>query len=87
MVEENWFTIGSIVEAIGRVATSEDGLPVIEKWIAMNGQRMIEEKQFFLLKHLPHALLLLDSNNGNHADGFLKKYKKYMHENQVGAIN
>lgn len=87
MVEENWFTIGSIVEAIGRVATSEDGLPVIEKWIAMNGQRMIEEKQFFLLKHLFHALLLLDSNNGNHADEFLKKYKKYMHENQVGAIN
>lgn len=87
MLEENWFTVGSIVEAIGRVATSEDGLSIIEKWIDLNGQRMIDEKQFFLLKHLLHSLLLLDSNDGSHADEFLKKYKNYMHENQVGSIN
>lgn len=87
IVEENWFTIGSLVEAIGRVAEPEEGIPVIEKWIALNGNRMIEEKQFFLLKHLFRSLLLLESDKGNHAEEFLKKYKQYMHENQVGAIN
>lgn len=46
-MEENWFTIGSIVEAIGRIAPLEEGMQIIEKWIDENGERMIQEKQFF----------------------------------------
>lgn len=87
MVEENWFTIGSIIEAIGRVAPSEEGLHIIENWVDANGARLIEEKQFFLLKHILHGIALLEKNGNEHTDKFLMTYKTYMHQNQVGPIN
>lgn len=87
MVEENWFTIGSIIEAIGRVAPSEEGLDVIENWLDINGTRLLEEKQFFLLKHILHGIALLEKNGSEHTDKFLKTYKIYLHQNQVGPIN
>ena len=87
VVEENWFTIGSIVEAIGRIAPLEEGMQVIEKWIDENGDRIIQEKQFFLLKHLQHAIVQLEVNGTQHIDKFRNKYQIYMHENQVGVID
>lgn len=87
VVEENWYTIGSIVEAIGRIAPSEDGMESIEKWIEENGNRIITDKQFFLLKHLLHGIVRLEKNGTEHIDRFRKKYDFYMHENQVGPID
>ena len=87
VVEKNWFTIGSIVEAIGRIAPLEEGMQVIEKWLDENGDRIIQEKQFFLLKHLQHAIVQLEVNGTQHVDKFRNKYQIYMHENQVGAID
>ena len=87
VLEENWFTIGSLVEAIGRVAPSEEGLFAIESWINENGKKLIEEKQFFLLKHLQHGIVLLEKNGSTHLNNFRIKFEKYMHENQVGPID
>lgn len=87
VVEENWYTIGSIVEAIGRIAPTEDGLAAIEGWIEENGERIIAEKQFFLLKHLLHGIARLEKNGTEHIDFFRQRFDKYMYENQVGPID
>lgn len=87
LVEENWYTIGSIVEAIGRIAPTRDGMDTIERWIDENGDRIIIERQFFLLKHLLHGIVRLEKNGTEHIDRFRNKYDKYMHENQVGPID
>ena len=86
VTEENWFTVGSLIEAIGRVAPSEEGIHIIEEWIDENGNRLLAEKQFFLLKHLLHALICLDSTSKS-VNAFLIKFKDYLHENEVGPIN
>lgn len=87
VVEENWYTIGSIVEAIGRIAPKEDGIAVIEGWIDEHGDQIIAEKQFFLLKHLLYGITRLEKSGTEHIDRFRHKYNQYMHENQVGPLN
>ena len=84
--ETNWFTIGSIVEAIGRVAPPQEGIDTIEKWITMKGPRMLEEKQFFLIKHLYKGIALLDTPANEHLNHFLSVYRPYLHEKEVGGL-
>jgi hypothetical protein len=85
-VEENWFTIGSIIEAIGKIAPKKEGLQIIDKWIDINGTMLIEQKQFFLLKHIFHALSLLEIDSNEYTDKFITNYGKYFHQNQVGPL-
>lgn len=90
IVEENWFTIGSIVVAIGRVASrinSQEGIQAIEEWIDENGNRLIAEKKFFLLKHLQHGISLLDTDDNEHIQKFHIRFKKYMDDNKISAID
>lgn len=85
-IEENWFTVGSIIEAIGRVAPKDDGLHSIESWVELKGHDIIEQKQFFLLKHIFHALALLDTDSNFFVNKFLKEYGSFFNEAQVGPI-
>lgn len=85
--EENWYTISSIIEAIGRIAPSQAGMQVIEEWINENGERIIEEKQFFILKHLLHGIIRLEEGETSHSKCFQQKFGKYMYENKVGPID
>ncbi len=87
LIEENWFTIGSIVEAIGRIAPQDEGIQVIESWIQLNKKKMLEEKQFFLLKHLLHGLAFLDDDNNIHVQNFIDQFGHFLHENEVGPID
>lgn len=87
VVEENWYTIGSIVEAIGRIGPADEGITTIEEWLNTNGDRIIAEKQFFLLKHLLHGIARLEKSGTEHVDRFRNRFNYYMHENQVGPID
>lgn len=85
-IEENYYTIGSIVEAIGKTATPDKGMPAIETWISKKGNDIIVANQSFLLKHLYHAIARLDSDGNSHLTNFIKIFGPYLQENKVGPI-
>lgn len=86
-VEENYYTISSIVEAIGRTAPPNEGMEAIETWIAENGSEIIESNQAFILKHLYHAIAMLDTDGHPCLKSFMKEYGDKMQQNKVGPID
>lgn len=87
MIEENYYTISSIVEAIGKIAPKSDGMKTIETWIDIHGHEIIDENQFFILKHLYHGIVRLDDDDNKHGMKFMDRFKIYMQENKVGPID
>ncbi len=86
-VEENYYTIGSIVEAIGRVAPADAGMSAIEEWIANSGKMVIVDNQIFLLKHLYNAIARLDTEGHPHLNNFMREYGDKMQTDKFGTIN
>lgn len=86
-MEENYYTIGSIVEAIGRTASPNKGMPAIETWISEHGKEILEANQSFILKHLYHGIARLDSDGNPHLTNFINEFGSYMQENKVGPID
>lgn len=85
-VEENYFTIGSIVEAIGRVAPQDEGIDAIEEWISTHGEDIIAKNQAFIFKHLYHAIAKLDTEGHPHLNSFMQKYRDKTQQNKVGPL-
>ena len=76
--EENYFTISSIIEAIGKIGTFSE-LKYILKWMETYENKIIEQHQFFLLKHVYKAVCRLDNTpDEKYAKMFLDNYSKYM---------
>lgn len=78
LIEQNYFTMGSIVEALAKIG-DENSLNTILNWLDEKAEEIILEHQYFLFKHLFKAIVLLDSTpQQEHVQDFQKKYKKYM---------
>lgn len=86
-VEENYYTISSIIEAIGRIAPAEKGMAAIEEWLSEHGIEIIEKNQSFILKHIYHGIARLDTEGNPHLVKFMERYGSYMQENKVGPID
>lgn len=86
-VEENYFTISSIVEAIGRIAPSDEGIDAIEEWIAAHGKEIIAQNQAFIFKHLYRAIARLDKEEHPHLKAFMQEYGDKFQQNRVGPID
>ncbi len=72
--EENYYTAGSIIEALGKLKKSSAVSYIID-WIEEHKKEIINTKSFFLYKHTYFALLRLDKFA---AQKFIKTYKKYL---------
>ena len=76
--EENYFTISSIIEAIGKIGTFSE-LKYILNWMEIYENKIIEQHQFFLLKHVYKTICRLDNTpDEKYAKTFLDKYSQYM---------
>lgn len=56
--EENFYVAVSIIEALGKI-NCQNALPIINEWVQENKNKIIEEKQFFVLKHVRIVLCKL----------------------------
>ncbi len=85
-MEENYYTISSIIEAIGRIAPHDEGMAAVEEWISDHGSEIIAENQAFIFKHLYHAIARMDKEGNPHLTAFMKEYGDKMQKNKVGPI-
>lgn len=60
--EENFFVAVSIIEALGKI-NCQKSLSIINDWVQENKNKIIEEKQFFVLKHVRIVLSKLVGDN------------------------
>lgn len=77
-IEQNYFTMGSIVEAIAKIGDTES-LDFILKWLSEKEKVIISDHQYFLFKHIFKAIVLLDNTpEQKYVQNFQEKYKDYM---------
>ena len=68
----------SIIEAIGKIGTFSE-LKYILNWMEIHKNNIIEQHQFFLLKHIYKAICHLDNTpDEKYAKTFFDNYSKYM---------
>lgn len=80
LIEQNYFTMGSIVEALAKIGDAES-LNVILKWLNEKEKTIISDHQYFLFKHIFKAIVLLDyTSEQRHVQSFQTKYKDYMND-------
>ncbi len=75
--EENYYSAVSMIAALGKLGNNS-ALAYIQEWIASNEQNIIQEKQFFVLKHARIAIARLDYPGGQLLRGFDEKYNVYL---------
>ena len=80
--EENFFTAVSIIEALGKLG-DPSALTHIQTWINENERKIIQEKQFFVLKHAQISITRLDTAGGHILQEFRKKYEKYLKDYNI----
>ena len=77
-IEQNYFTVASIIEAIGKIGDFND-IAFINKWIDEHIEKAIQDHQYFLLKHIYKALGCLDNTpDQKYVLSFKEKYTVYM---------
>lgn len=72
MCENNYYSAVSEIEAIGKLG-EYSSIENILQWVKKHEERIIAEKQFFVLKHVKIALAKLDIS-GTHIANFDDKY-------------
>lgn len=78
IIEQNYFTVASIIEALGKIGDAES-LQIILSWTAENSDKIISDHQYFLLKHIFKAIVLLDNTSSQeHVMKFKELYSQYM---------
>ena len=76
--EQNYFTVASIIEAIGKLGDFND-IIFINNWINDHIENVIQDHQFFLFKHIYKALGHLDNTpDQKYVLSFREKYTIYM---------
>lgn len=76
--EENYYVSVSIMEALGKL-DCKNAITVIETWIEAHKENIINEKQFFVLKHARIVLSkLTKETNSTSLDDFDKQFKSYL---------
>ena len=76
LVEKNYFTAASIIEAMGKLEIQENAT-YINEWLSKNEENILRTKSYFVLKHIRIALLKL---NPNERELFDEKYLQYLGE-------
>ena len=76
LVENNYFTAASIIEAMGKLEIPTD-TTYIKNWLEKYEKDILNTKNYFVLKHIRIALSRLDSVERK---AFDKKYIKYLGE-------
>lgn len=74
--EENYYSAVSEIEALGKLNAVE-ALTTILQWVEEHRLSIINEKQFFILKHVRIVLLKLDKTNSE-IKKFDREYGKYL---------
>lgn len=76
--EQNYFTVASIIEAIGKIGNFND-ISYIKNWIDEHAAKVIDEHQYFLLKHIYKAICHLDNTpDQKYIKQFTNQYAQYM---------
>lgn len=75
--EENYYSAVSMIAALGKLG-NDSALPYIQEWITTNEQNIIQERQFFVLKHARIAIAKLDYTGKQSLRNFDKKYDIYL---------
>lgn len=76
--EENYYSAVSEIEALGKLKDSI-AIDYIIEWINENEKRIIEEKQFFVLKHAKIAIVKLNISSSK-LKIFDEKYNAYLND-------
>lgn len=78
--EQNYFTVASIIEAIGKIGSFKD-IECIVDWTAKHATKIVNEHQYFLLKHIHKALCRLDNTSEQkYVSEFTTQYSEYMND-------
>lgn len=75
--EDNYFSAVSMIEALGKLNNTV-ALPHILDWIATNEKNILQEKQYFVLKHARIAIAKLDTSKKQVLQDFDAKYNAYL---------
>lgn len=76
--EQNYFTVASIIEAIGKIGSFKD-IEYIIDWTDKHIAKVINEHQYFLLKHIYKTLCRLDNTpDQKYVSEFATQYSEYM---------
>lgn len=76
--EQNYFTVASIIEAIGKIGDFND-INYVMNWVDKNANKVIDEHQYFLLKHIYKAICHLDNTpDQKYITTFTNQYTRYM---------
>lgn len=74
LLEKNYFTAASIIEAMGKLEIPEDTI-YINDWLSENEKAVLETKNYFVLKHIRISLSKL---NDTERQRFDEKYLQYL---------
>lgn len=74
LLEKNYFTAASIIEAMGKLEIPEDTI-YINDWLSENEKAVLETKNYFVLKHIRISLSKLNDTERQHFD---EKYLQYL---------
>lgn len=75
--EENYYSAVSIIEALGKLGDAS-ALPYIVEWITANEQNILQERQYFVLKHARVAISKLEESPADTLHNFDEKYGEYL---------
>lgn len=75
--EENYYSAISMIAALGKLG-DYSALTYIQEWITANERNIIQEKQFFVLKHARIAIAKLEHTGGQALRSFDEKYSEYL---------
>ena len=74
ILEKNYFTAASIIEAMGKLEIPDDTI-CINDWLSKNEKAVLETKNYFVLKHIRISLSKL---NDTERQRFDEKYLQYL---------
>lgn len=80
--EENYYSAVSIMEALGKLK-DPSALVFIQEWLTLNEQAIIDQQQFFVLKHAQLVIAALDHTSGKALRDFNEKYGRYLKDYNI----
>lgn len=77
--EDNYYSAISIMEALGKLNESS-AIPIILEWLKTHSRDILQQQQYFVLKHARIVLVKLSSSDDHFVRDFDKRYGKYIED-------
>ena len=77
--EDNYYTAISLMEALGKL-NETPAIEIILEWVNSHSKDILQQQQYFVLKHARIALTKLTSPDDHIVRDFDEQYGKYIHE-------